>query len=207
MPTTPTETSVANAALVLLGERRISSLDENTKTAKTLKERLPEVRDGFLRQHFWNFAVTRFSLAADPDPPLFQYAYSYTLPADCIRLMELRNLGDYPHLVERGKIITDLSPPLEGKYIARVTDYNAWDVLAREALAAALAFDVAEAFTGTSTKVEQMAQIARQRLVQAQTADGQEDPPYYDEESEWSNARYEGDSIWWRVPSGTGTPY
>ena len=199
------ETSIANAALTLLGERRIDSLDGTSKTAKLLKERYSEVRDDTLRAHPWNFASKRASVAKDAVAPTWGFDNAYTLPSDLLRLLEVNNPTGEPYRVEGRKIITDLGSPLDIHYPSQVTDVLQMDVLFRQALSAALAADIAEAITGTSSKVQEVLGIYKQKLQSARTPDGQEDNPAVIEASEWLDAREEvGFSR--RIPSDTGTP-
>jgi hypothetical protein len=200
------ETTIANAALVLLGERRISSINESHKTAKTLLERFPDVRDDVLRAHPWNFASVRVGLAKDAAAPVFQFDNAYTLPNNCLRLLEVdENKGVYRYTVEGRKILTDQGAPLNILYTAQITDVSLMDVMFRNAMAAALAADVAEVFTGSTTKQEQMLAIMVDRIRLARVPDGQEPAPREIEASEWLDAREETGFVR-GVPTGPGTP-
>jgi hypothetical protein len=205
MASSPSETSIANAALTLLGERRINSLDESSKTAKMLKERFDEVRDEVLRAYPWNFATKRAALAADAVAPSWGFDRAFTLPADCLRLLELENPARYEYRIEGRKIITDLGTPLNIEYTAQITDPVQMDVMFRQAFAAALAADVAEAMTGTSTKVQELHAIRDAKMKASKTPDGQEHSPRRIEASEWLDAREEI-GFTRRVPTGEGTP-
>jgi hypothetical protein len=202
----PSETSIANGALVLLGERRINSLDDpNSKTAKILKDRFDEVRDELLRQHPWNFATKRVALPANVTAPIWGFDHAYSLPEDCLRVLELSNPGLSPYRIEGRTIVTDIDAPINLEYTSRVTDATQMDVMFRQVLSAALAADVAEAITGTTTKVDQLEGIKRARLRSARTPDGQEPSPRRIESSEWLDAR-EISGPTRTVPSGGGTP-
>ena len=201
----PSETSIANAALTLLGERRIDSLEDSTKTARLLKERFTEVRNDTLRAYPWNFATKRAAIPKDVIDPVWGFDNAYTLPTDCLRLINVNNPGGHPYRIEGRKIVTDIGAPLQIEYTAEVNDAQEMDVLFRQAFAAALAADVAEAVTGTSTKVEELQQMMRQKMSAARTPDAQESTPRVVEASEWLFAREEGDTVG-NVPSGSGTP-
>lgn len=199
------ETSIANSALVLLGQKRINSLEESSKTAILLKDRFDDVRDEVLRMHPWNFATKRASLAKSAVAPTWGFANSFELPADCLRLLEVENPAGYPYRVEGREIVTDLGAPLQIIYTAQITDPVEMDVLFRQAFAAALAADIAEAVTGTSTKVEEMIAIRDAKMRASKTPDGQENSPREIEASEWLDAREEV-GFTRRVPTGEGTP-
>lgn len=198
------ETSIANAALTLLGERRINSLDDTSPTAKLMKERYNEVRDDLLRAYPWNFATKRASIVKDVEKPVWEFDNQYTLPTDLLRLVNLRNDGFLKYRVEGRKIVTNIGSPLLIEYTQQITDPGQMDVLFRQALAAALAMDVAEALTGTTTKVQEIDRIFKEKLRAARTPDAQEASPRMIEASEWLDSREEvGHER--SVPSGSGT--
>ena len=199
------ETSIANAALSLLGERFIDSLDDGSPTANVIKNRFDEIRDATLRAHPWNFATKRASLAKDAVAPIWKYQASYTFPEDLLRLLLVDNPGHEPYEVEGRAVVTDLGAPLNIQYTKRVTDVSKMDVLFREAFAAALAADIAEAVMGSTTKVEMLQQIFQKKLQVARTPDAQEPSPPIFADGDWLDSREEaGPGL--RVPSGTGTP-
>lgn len=210
----PSETSIANAALVLLGERRINSLDEKTKTAKILSEKFADTRDELLRNHSWNFATRRASLAADSEAPVWGYANQFTLPDQCLRVLEVGNntattgyrRGErQSYTIEGRKVVTDIGAPLLIEYAIRVTDPIEMDVMFRQVLAAALARDCAEAITGSSEKYQEMSKLYVDKLRVAKGTDGQEPSPRRIEASEFLHSREES----WLgrdIPTGTGTP-
>lgn len=202
---TPSETSIANAALTLLGEKRIDSIDANTKTAKTIKERFDEVRDETLRAHPWNFATKRVQLAKDSDAPAWGFDNAYTLPSDLLRLLRIENRANWPYRVEGRKIVTDIDAPLNIEYTYSATDPMEMDVMFRQAFAAALAADIAEAITGDSGKVQQMLAIMDAKIRAARVPDGQEPSPPEILASEFLDAR-EPDGYSRGIPSGPGTP-
>jgi len=201
----PSETSIANAALTLLGERRIASLSDTSKIAVLLNDRYAEVRDDLLRSHPWNFATKRASLAKDTTAPVWGFDNAFTLPADCLRVLELDNRSKYPYRIEGRKIVTDLGAPLDIEYTARITDPVQMDVMFRQALSAALAADVCEAITGDDEKVETLTRLASRKAAASRVPDGQEPSPRQLEASEWLDAREEQGFVR-RVPTGEGTP-
>lgn len=200
----PSETSIANAALTLLGERRINDLDENSKTANVLKERYDEVRDALLRRHPWNFATARAQLAKEVTAPTWGFDNSYTFPSDLLRLLEVENPNHWPYRVEGRSIVTDLDAPLQIVYTKEITVVGEMDVLFRQALAADLAADVAESITGDDNKVKLLSAIVAQKIREARNTDGQEPSPRAIESSEWLDSREESGPQR-GIPSGTGT--
>lgn len=153
------QVGICNRALTKLGEKRITSLDEDSKPAAALNSMYDDVLDACLREHVWSFAKTRTQLAALADPPLFGFGYQYRLPADFLRLIQIGQFLVYPRTdtrglfsIENGNILTDLTAPLHIRYTKRVTDPNAMDALFREAFACRLAAEACESLTQSSTK-------------------------------------------------------
>ena len=155
---------VANRALTKLGSARITSLDDDVKSARALKSCFDDVRDDELRAHRWSFALKRTSLAALSTAPSFGYQYQYQLPADFLKLDMVddrfpqvtmdnyvnEELVDY--VLEGGLLLTDIAAPLKVRYLAQVTDPNGWDPNFREALACRLAAELAEDLTQSNQK-------------------------------------------------------
>lgn len=121
-------TNVANMAMALIGQERITRLDGDTsKQARLANEFLPQVRDACLVRHPWGFAIKRITLPALATAPVFGFAYAYERPSDCLRVLTLD--ADDPHqpfVIEGNTIATDQPAPLGIRYIRQVTDPGSW---------------------------------------------------------------------------------
>jgi hypothetical protein len=84
----PSETDLLNDALGQIGASRITSIDDGSVNANHCQTFYPALRDGMIRAHHWNFAIVRVELAQDATPPAAGWSYSYTLPADCLKVIE-----------------------------------------------------------------------------------------------------------------------
>ena len=60
---------IINRALVKVGQARISSIDENSKGATSIRTVYDQVRDTLMQSYVWNFAKVRVQLAADAAAP------------------------------------------------------------------------------------------------------------------------------------------
>jgi len=189
IPFHPTETSIANAALALLGERRIDSLSDGSVLANMIAERFGDLRDSLLRMLPWNFATVRASLAASSTRPDWEFAWAYPLPGDFVRLLEVDDgTSRLPYMVEGQNIVTGISSPLAVTYTGRVTDPELMDPLYRDCLSALIAVDFAEAVTG-SGKLKQVFTIFTERFMAAGVANGQEREPLRVIATEWQASR------------------
>lgn len=147
---------ICNLALGHLGEAPIASLDETNAGARACALHYSPTRDEVLRSHRWNFAIQREILTELEAVPLFGFAHQYTLPADCLRVVEFNDSdeGDWissPFAIEDGKLLTDDSEA-RVVYIRREEDVSKYDPLFCKALAAKLAVELSESIRGSSGK-------------------------------------------------------
>lgn len=153
------ETTLCNDALGQIGQPSISGIDDGSTLANRCNTFYPALRKAFLRAHRWNFAETRVELALNAEAPATEFAYGYTLPADCLMVREYS--GGSPSAV----IAVDLLLPvtslfrykIEGRnllsndgqafivYTADITNAALWDPLFYQMLAKFLASKLATA--------------------------------------------------------------
>ena len=99
---------MCNSALNQLGAASITALTDNSKNARLCNERYPTVRDAVFRSHPWNCLIKRQTLAQDATAPTWGFAYQFTLPSDCLRLLGL-NAYNSDHKVEGRKVLCNES--------------------------------------------------------------------------------------------------
>jgi hypothetical protein len=86
VPSTTTQTSIANRGLQLLGSEPISSLSENSRGARAMNRAYQPVLYSELRKNFWNFAIVRTTIAAAAVGPSFGKSSYFPLPGDFLDL-------------------------------------------------------------------------------------------------------------------------
>lgn len=195
---------IANYALNSLGANNISSFEENSKPARLINQRFDSVRDSVFRAHPWNCLLRRAELAKESDSPAFGYANQFVLPTNpyCLRVLEFsngtlsypqdnmfNNTGGPVFVIEGRKLLSDESVA-KIKYVARVTDPQEYDANLIDALAAAIAFEVSYAITGSNTVKQMMAAEYSDKLKQAAFVDGTEGAPQRLEASEFIESRF-----------------
>ena len=180
---------LCNKALDKLGQGAITSLSDNTKSARVCDRSWPLVRDQVLRDHPWNFAVKRSVLAASETAPAWGFSAQFPLPADCLRLIEVRDLSTGEYQVEDGHIHANATV-LYIRYIKRVTDPNVYDSLFVDTAATRLAAEMCEAFTQSTQKKQALFEEYSDSITRAKRVDAQENPPAEFEEDEWVLVRY-----------------
>lgn len=81
---------LVNAALLLIGAKKISSLTDATKAARLASSLYELARNEIFDLPIdWKFATTRAELSAYATDPLFGYDYQYELPAGCRRVVAM----------------------------------------------------------------------------------------------------------------------
>ena len=108
-----------NHALLKIGADTISSLDTTSsdteaviQSAKFCNILFDQALEEVLRMHKWNNAMKRVQLTRLTDVPAFKWKYTYLLPSDCIRVINLYdNTNAYDDqtswVVEGKNILTD----------------------------------------------------------------------------------------------------
>lgn len=148
------ETAIANMAAQVLDDIPLVSLDDDTVVGRFASRQFGYVRDEVLRTYPWSFAKGRKVLTPNADKPEFDWAYAYTLPDDCLRLIELRRSGTFnatpttPYELEGRNVLTNVGPSLGIIYIKRVTDPTKFDPLFARVLGYTMAVMVAQTVTG-----------------------------------------------------------
>tara|TARA_Y100000114_G_scaffold121703_1_gene116944 strand:+ start:56 stop:634 length:579 start_codon:yes stop_codon:yes gene_type:complete len=185
---------ICNSALNLLGASTISSLTEDSKNARLCNQRYEPIRNRMFRSHAWNCLTKRVQLAKDSTAPVVEFANQYTLPTDCLRVLKVHTgttdsiKDQIDYVVEGRKIKTD-----EGTifliYIATITDPNQYDTYLTEALAAAIAADLAYAITNNATLANNYQSLADERLREARFIDATENSLGTVESNEFTDAR------------------
>lgn len=95
-----------NSALSMVGAASIMSLTDNSREARVCNLQYDSNRRDELRKHYWNFAIKRAALAPDTATPAFDFAYQFTLPADCLRIV-IPNDANLDWTLEGRKILTN----------------------------------------------------------------------------------------------------
>jgi hypothetical protein len=186
--------SIVNMALAHLGEAAILSLNDDSRQARLALRDFEEIRDDLLRDHIWNWAKKRTTLAASSTDPDWEYDNAFVVPSDFLRLVDVYNLDEEDYRIECVDdvtvIVTDIEAPLKISYIAKITDPNRMDVKFRNALAAECAMRWAEPLTANPQLRKDLASLAAKSLRDAKGVDGQEDAPTVTDPDTWINARY-----------------
>lgn len=185
MTDTSTFVSICNRALTWLGAEPITDLTDSTKEGRACNRMYQQSRDQALRDHPWNFALARKSLAANTTAPIWDYTNAYDFPTGCLRIIEVNTSEEW--VVEGKQILSDQAAPLEILYIQTVTDPTLFDAMFVEAYAARLAADLAYDLTANGKVSTSAEAIYQGRLSAARLVDAQESLSA--DETTWLSAR------------------
>jgi len=142
------EVQICNMALLKYGDVSITSLNDDTKQGRACKVLYPLCRDLMLYNHNWNFAVTRKDISAElATTPAFQWSYAYTLPADCMRVLQLYGTED-KWQVESNELLTNKEEEIYIRYIQYVTETGRMNPAFVQCVATLLAAELAVKIRG-----------------------------------------------------------
>lgn len=186
------DVEICNRGLQLLGASRITSLSDDSVSARAMNAAYDAVRLAELRGHNWGFAITRDQLAASATTPAFGRANEFPWPSDCLRI-----LPPYPEdnslsrdwIIEGRSILTDDSAPLNVRYVKDVTDPNTMDPLFREAFSAKLAEATCEEITQSNAKIDTAIKAYKTAIREAKRVNAIEQVPQESAEDTWITGR------------------
>jgi len=196
------ETDICNLALDLLSAGTIQDINGNEATEEQCARWYNVIRRKLLREHPWNFATKRVTLAADTTGPVFGYAAAFSVPSDFIRLLALSSnlsvdketlLPTAAYGFENNKILLNEyygTPDIVRLiYIHDAKIVSQFDASFVELLVYDLALALAYKVTESNTNVDRIESLMRMRNMAAKAIDGQERPPVRVERSRALMAR------------------
>lgn len=182
---TPSQTSIVNAALARLGSTdRVTSID----SASTVAKAAAALWDQLLRDALtypWNFATRTARLNPTVVTDKRGYARAYTLPADCLRWLppvpedDFVEAGAWFEGVQEGNLIlTDAGAPLRVRFVSSAVadDPGKWPADFIEAFSLQLAWDMAEAVTGSQGIKDRLEVRAKEAWAKAKRHDASASP-------------------------------
>ena len=186
------DVEICNRALQKVGAKRISSLTENSVSARACNAAYEPVKKALLEKHEWGFSIKRDALAADASAPSWGRENAFQVPADFIRLChnypeDVVNTDDL--IVEGQKIYTDLDAPLYIRYVSDITDPNEMHPLFRELFATELALELCEQLTQSNTKKESLKDDQERIIKEAKRSNAIQKPAQTPPEDSWVTCR------------------
>lgn len=195
----PTQLSIYNGALSILGERRLADLTENREPRYKLDEIWDnDFVDRLLQMGQWNFAARSMQLIFSPSvTPSFGYQYGFDKPEDFIRTMlvcydEYQKNPVTRYSDEGGFIFCD-AEELYYTYVSNDETYGAdltrWPQNFAEMAEHYMAMKVAPRLTGIDISDNKLYAMWKQWLKEAKAVDAMEDPAKFPPQGGWARSR------------------
>jgi len=171
-----TETDICNQALDILERSPLTDMDtDDTPESRWFVRNFDTTRDAEVSEQRWRFAVARSTIAKDGSAPTFGWSYRYAVPADSLRVLEVRTGGDIDGLpiqneIEQGFILCETDTSIDVLYVKQITDVSTFPALFVDAFAAKLAMKAAHRFSGKATMVDRAAGLYAAALQRASRA-------------------------------------
>jgi len=182
-------------------------LSDGNERAEQISDAWDDVRDAALKKAAWKFAIVRTYLESpDTDAPEWGFDYQFTLPGDCLRVIQIGetwvgvDLTDYRQSdnaeyriegAEPGKVLTSLydeNVPI--RYVKRATAVGEWDVTFAKYVAGLLAERINPRINESETIQKRIEGWKNQALYEALMSGAIEVAPVSPGDSEWIASRY-----------------
>ena len=188
-----TKINIVNRALGLLGAEFISSLTEDTKSARFSNELFDDTRDALFRQHPWNCCIKRASLSKTSNTPAFYFTSEFQLPADWIRIVKPED-DQVEYKIEGDKLVTE-TDTFKCTYIFRNETISTYDALLIDVLAIKLAANLAMPLLQDPKTLDMMYKLYYEKLASARSADAVEGTPEGIVADFWLDSRTAGTNL------------
>ena len=198
----PSQLSIANHCLDLLGETSITDINASVERAERILAAWDDTRDAALRARSWRFSIARRSWAKDVAAPAWGFDNQFTIDGDVVRVLQVDEyypaavLSDFNNSdsaefrIEGSKILTSLGSPLKVKVIVNSIDVGAWDACFARVMACDLADRLSTRITGSENIKARIKSERRDALSEARHANALEDPPTQIADSSWMASRF-----------------
>lgn len=197
----PSQNSIANHALDLVGETSISDISDTTERATRLRDMWDDTRDAALRARNWRFSIERTSLAADSATPAWGFSYQYQIASNVVRVIQVDQYfppidlsdlvgGDSSYYrIEQDKILTNAGAPLKVRWSINTIDVGLWDACFARVMACDLADRLSTRVTGSEDIKARIKAERRDALIEATRANAIEQPPARIGDGSWVGSR------------------
>lgn len=184
---------ICNMALDKLNQENITSLDENTKSAKKCKLWYDTIRKSLLMNLNATFSIDRAVLAEVKDfIPVYGYEKAFALPPDCLQVLNLGNpLEDRLKQIEGEYFYCDEGiKNVEIRYIKDVTDVTLFDAEFTILLAYALAEEICVPITEDTAKANWLRGLVKEKYIECSTKYGRDNPVTVINKPRYREARF-----------------
>lgn len=178
---------------------QISSPDDDTHIARTIKAVWVPQRQAAIRDHSWNMATRREALSAIANPgTIYPWSYAFELPTESLRLVEVINSEvRESYSLEGRRILANVLGPVYIRFLIDVPETGLWDGLFVEAFACRMAMQVGPRIAGSNFNLRAAEVAYEDALSAAKRTDARENPPIPQEVTPWEQARLQSGGADW----------
>ena len=198
-----TAVQLANRALTRAGALRIMDINENSKSGRAIAAAYDGVRDSCQSIANWRYAMVRDNLQVTTAQDGF--AYAYTIPADWLRFVAIRDRfvgvpllgpryisdtqGDFS--IEQNRVLlTNYGPPLACLGVQRITDPSLQDALFNDYFILSLCVEIWEDVSRKSgTKLQVIINERDRALAIARNNNAIQEAPEEENDTSWLLSR------------------
>ena len=169
--------SICNDALNHLGAEYITSLSEESKTARVCAHQYPIARDTTLRSYVWNFALKRALITPTGNTPVWGEAIPFNIPADCVRINKVLVEGNPAKFKVEGRHVYCVADTIMLSYVSSTASEGLYDVAFNKAVSARLAADMCFNITQSNNLQKDLYALSEQFAKDARSSDSMENTP------------------------------
>lgn len=184
---------ICNIALAYLGIDSINSLEEETKQAKTCAMFYENVRKTLLINLNASFSIARANLVEDLNyKPVFGYQRAYSLPFDCLQVLNLGEIVQDEYYQIEGKYFycNKNIGNVEIRYIKDVKDVSLYDAKFIKLFALTLATEICMPLTRDVNMRNLYEQLRAKEYVECSTKYGRDNRIVVINQPQFRNARF-----------------
>jgi len=168
---------ICNLALVRLAGNRITSLTDDTATAKLCNLLYDDIVEEVTMEGAWTTAVTRAELSQTSNTPTYEFNNEYQLPTNpkFLKILEVNEgePGSTVYRIEGDKLLTD-ETTMKIKYIGRIDDPQSYGIQLRRAIITRLTAELAYSVTGQQSVTEVWFRQYKREVALGLANDGQQ---------------------------------
>lgn len=169
---------ICNMALDYCNTRNITAIDEKTKQSEKCNMWYDTVRKSLLLNLNASFSIKRAILPEAVNVPIvYGYNKAFSLPADCLQVLNLDSpVDDRYYQIEGNYLYTEQNKDenVKIRYIADVQDVTKFDADFCDCLALNLAEKICLPLTEDEQKTALLRQLAQQKYVETSTKYGRD---------------------------------
>jgi len=177
----PTQVSICNQAINLVGGNRIVNIGDTSKEAVICKDMYDDLRDLVLEDADWVFATQRYLLTPEAASPTWGYMYQFTIPPEVVRVINasdnidrLNGDSDLDWRREGNLILCDVGTNLYMKGVKKITDESRFSAGFTQTFAYKIASNLAIPIAGSRTLHDDMIREYEKHLNSATANDGRQ---------------------------------